>query len=146
MLFSSKYQIHAIMKKRFNLHFGYLQTVVLLTTFSLLFSSCIRHTKNQDELKISTQTKKQNSKKIHRVAKKAVSKKTNINVAKNDTILLINKEFDVVNQREQETQIALDSMKVTDPEYTDSTELESFFAELEKVEVDSSDFVLIEDY
>jgi len=134
------------MKKRFYLHFGYLKTVVLLTTLSLLFSSCIRHTNNQDELKISTQTKKQNSKKINLVSKKSVFKKTKINAVRNDSILLINEENDIVNQKDQESQIAIDSMKVTDPEYTDSTELESFFAELEKVEVDSSDFILIKDY
>lgn len=134
------------MKKRFNLSIGYLQAVVLGITLSLFLTSCLRQTKNNDVLKISTQSKKQSSKKISQVSKKALSKKNNINKAKNDTILLINEEIEVANQVEQESQMTSDSSIVNNIDYSDSMELENYFAELEKVEVDSSDFVLIKDY
>ncbi|MBK7231115.1 MAG: hypothetical protein IPH93_02270 [Saprospiraceae bacterium] len=134
------------MKKRFNLSIGYLQAVVLGITLSLFLTSCLRQTKNNDVLKISTQSKKQSSKKISQVSKKALSKKNNINIAKNDTVLIINEEIEVANQVEQESQMTSDSSIVNNIDYSDSIELENYFAELEKVEVDSSDFVLIKDY
>ncbi|MBK9629925.1 MAG: hypothetical protein IPO62_02460 [Saprospiraceae bacterium] len=134
------------MKKRFNLSIGYLQAVVLGITLSLFLTSCLRQTKNNDVLKISTQSKKQSSKKISQVSKKALSKKNNINIAKNDTVLIINEEIEVANQVEQESQMTSDSSIVNNIDYSDSMELENYFAELEKVEVDSSDFVLIKDY